>query len=69
MNFLANAFILNMALLIPNNSFQTCGGLEALTSTIFFNKCGGRIHEGWNSTPFQPIDIFPIIGKNYIHLC
>ena len=28
-----------MPLLTPNNSFSTCGGPEALTSTTVFEKC------------------------------
>ena len=31
-----------LPLLTPNNSFKTCGGPEAFTSTTIFKKCGGK---------------------------
>ena len=36
----------SMPLLIPNHSFETCGGTEVLTSTTIFKKCGVETSSG-----------------------
>ena len=35
-------------MIITNHSFMTCGGSEALASTIIFKTCGVKTDFGWH---------------------